>query len=107
MEYLYYAGDDRFGALGVSTSATEYAPRALGPLPRLEDAQQLSEIAAKVELATMKLAALAGISVAATQVVRLSGLHAVAIRRFDRTVGTSLRFVAYPFGAGVSEVYLR
>jgi serine/threonine-protein kinase HipA len=35
----------------------------------------------------MKLAALAGISVAATQVVRLSGLHAVAIRRFDRTVG--------------------
>jgi serine/threonine-protein kinase HipA len=130
MEYLYYAGDDRFGALGVSTSATEYAPRALGPLPRLEDAQQLSEVAAKVEAseplsaleariiagggspfggakpkaliniegaqwvikffnnepvdaplvehATMKLAALAGISVAATQVVRLSGLNAVA-----------------------------
>jgi serine/threonine-protein kinase HipA len=40
-----------------------------------------------VEHSTMKLAALAGISVAATQVVRLSGLHAVAIRRFDRTVG--------------------
>jgi hypothetical protein len=38
----------------------------------------------------MKLAALAGISVAASQVVRLSGLHAVAIRRIDRTVGTSL-----------------
>jgi serine/threonine-protein kinase HipA len=49
MEYLYYAGDDRFGALGVSTSAVEYAPRAFGPLPRLEDAQQLSEVAAKVE----------------------------------------------------------
>ena len=29
----------------------------------------------------MKLAALAGISVAAKQVVRLSGLHAVAMRR--------------------------
>lgn len=133
MEYLYYAGDDRFGALGVSTSATEYTPRALGPLPLLEDAQQLSEVAAKVEAseplsaleariiagggspldgakpkaliniegvqwvikffnnesvdaplvehATTKLAALAGISVSATQVVRLSGLHAVAIRR--------------------------
>jgi serine/threonine-protein kinase HipA len=40
-----------------------------------------------VEHATMTLAALAGISVAATQVVRLSGLHAVAIRRFDRKVG--------------------
>ena len=36
MEYLYYAGDDRFGALGVSTSMTEYLPRQGGPLPRLE-----------------------------------------------------------------------
>jgi serine/threonine-protein kinase HipA len=139
MEYLYYAGDDRFGALGVSTSAAEYAPRALGPLPRLADAQQLSEVTAKVEAseplsaleariiagggsplggakpkaliniegaqwvikffnnesvdaplvehATLTLAALAGITVAHTQVVRLSGLHAVAIRRFDRIVG--------------------
>ncbi len=139
MEYLYFAGDDRFGALGVSTSDTQYAPRALGPMPRLDDAQQLSEVAAKVEAseplsaleariiagggsplggakpkaliniegaqwvikffnnesvdaplvehATMTLAAQAGISVAATQVVRLSGLHAVAIRRFDRKVG--------------------
>lgn len=49
MEYLYYAGDDRFGALGVSTSSSNYSPLALGPLPRLEDAQQLSEVAAKVE----------------------------------------------------------
>lgn len=49
MEYLYYAGDDRFGALGVSTSATEYLPRAGGPLPRLEQAQALSEVVAKVE----------------------------------------------------------
>jgi serine/threonine-protein kinase HipA len=139
MEYLFYAGDDRFGALGVSTSAVEYAPRPLGPLPRLEDAQQLSEVAAKVEAseplsaleariiagggsplggakpkalinidgaqwvikffnnewvdaplvehATLTLAALAGIKVAATQVLKLSGLHAVAIRRFDRMVG--------------------
>ena len=139
MEYLYYAGDDRFGALGVSTSSAEYAPRAMGPLPRLQDAQQLSEVAAKVEAseplsaleariiagggsplggakpkalinidgaqwvikffnnesvdaplvehATLTLAALAGITVAATQVLSLSGLHAVAIRRFDRKVG--------------------
>jgi serine/threonine-protein kinase HipA len=35
----------------------------------------------------MMLAALAGISVAATQVVRLSGLNAVGIRRFDRKLG--------------------
>lgn len=49
MEYLYYAGDDRFGALGVSLSASEYAPRRGGPLPRLEDAARLSEVAAKIE----------------------------------------------------------
>ena len=51
MEYLYYAGDDRFGALGVSTAAAEYRPRAAGPLPRLENAQQLSEVAAKIQAA--------------------------------------------------------
>jgi serine/threonine-protein kinase HipA len=48
MEYLYYAGDDRFGALGVSTSQTEYLPRPGSPLPRLEQAQQLSEVVHKV-----------------------------------------------------------
>ncbi|MFT4241010.1 MAG: HipA domain-containing protein [Acidovorax sp.] len=140
MEYLYYAGDDRFGALGVSTSPDHYSPRATGPLPRLEDAQQLSEVAAKIEAAepltaleariiagggsplggakpkalidiggaqwvikffnnepvdtpliehaTMTLAARAGITVAATQVIRLDdGMHALAIRRFDRAQG--------------------
>ena len=48
MEYLFYAGDDRFGALGVSTSAEAYTPRAQSPLPRLEQAQPLSEIVHKV-----------------------------------------------------------
>ena len=48
MEYLYYAGDDRFGALGVSTSADAYVPRPRSPLPRLEQAQQLSEVVRKV-----------------------------------------------------------
>jgi serine/threonine-protein kinase HipA len=48
MEYLYYAGDDRFGALGVSTSAESYQPRPKSPLPRLSDAQQLSEIVHKL-----------------------------------------------------------
>jgi serine/threonine-protein kinase HipA len=51
MEYLYYAGDDRFGALGVSTSADAYLPRHGGPLPRLHDAQLLSEASAKIEAA--------------------------------------------------------
>lgn len=48
MEYLFYAGDDRFGALGVSTSADAYLPRAKSPLPRLAQAQQLSEVVHKV-----------------------------------------------------------
>lgn len=146
MEYLYYAGDDRFGALGVSTSASQYTPRAAGPLPRLEDAKALSEVAAKIEAseplteleskiiagggsplggakpkalitidgeqwvikffnnepvdaplvehATMTLAALAGITVAQTQVIALGGLHAVAIRRFDRDQGLRVHSIS-------------
>jgi serine/threonine-protein kinase HipA len=48
MEYLYYAGDDRFGALGVSTSRDEYLPRASSPLPRLTEAQSLSDVMRKI-----------------------------------------------------------
>jgi serine/threonine-protein kinase HipA len=44
LEYLYFAGDDRFGALGVSMSATEYRPRRLGPLPTLRDATRIQEL---------------------------------------------------------------
>ena len=49
MELLYYAGDNRFGALGVSTSPTTYLPRKGGPLPRLAQVQELSEVVAKIE----------------------------------------------------------
>jgi serine/threonine-protein kinase HipA len=49
LEYLYFAGDDRFGALGVSTSATEYLPRRLGPLPALADADEIQELIRKVQ----------------------------------------------------------
>src|ERR1700730_16936442 len=49
LEYLYFAGDDRFGALGVSTSAGEYLPRRLGPLPTLGDADQIQELIRKVQ----------------------------------------------------------
>ncbi len=146
MEYLYYAGDDRFGALGVSTSATTYSPRSGGALPRLEDAQQLSEVVAKIEAseplsaleakiiagggsplggakpkalieidgeqwvikffnnepvdtpliehATMTLAALAGITVAETQLIRLADGNAIAIRRFDREQGKRIHSIS-------------
>ncbi len=139
MEFLYFAGDDRFGALGVSTSADTYSPRPGGPLPRLEQAQQLSEVVAKIEAsepisaletrliagggsplggtkpkalididgeqwvikffnnepvdtpliehATMTLARRAGINAAQTQIIRLVGANALAVRRFDREAG--------------------
>jgi serine/threonine-protein kinase HipA len=48
LEYLYFAGDDRFGALGVSTSAEQYLPRRLGPLPTLEEADRIHELIRKV-----------------------------------------------------------
>ncbi|HYL00465.1 MAG TPA: HipA domain-containing protein [Steroidobacteraceae bacterium] len=48
MEYLYFAGDDRFGALGVSSSPDEYLPRATTALPRLEAAQALSDVVRKI-----------------------------------------------------------
>jgi serine/threonine-protein kinase HipA len=139
MEYLYFAGDDRFGALGVSTSASQYLPCAASPLPILSDAQLLSEVARSIEAAeplgvleakmvegggspmggpkpkalisiggeqwvikffnnepidaplvehaAMTLAQKAGITVAQTQVIKLAGYHALAIKRFDRDLG--------------------
>lgn len=48
LEYLYFAGDDRFGALGVSTSRQRYEPRRLGPLPVLGDTDLLHELVIKV-----------------------------------------------------------
>ncbi len=138
LEYLYFAGDDRFGALGVSTSESEYAPRRLGPLPTLADADSIAELVTKVlanepiapelkrlispgvtlggarpkallaidgqqwvvkfadgeptdaplvEHASMTLAESAGIRVAETRAIRLTYGHAVAIRRFDRSLG--------------------
>ena len=46
LEMLLFAGDDRFGALGISTSAEQYIPRHLGPYPQL---QELAQLAAAVE----------------------------------------------------------
>jgi serine/threonine-protein kinase HipA len=49
LEYLYFAGDDRFGALGVSTSGEVYSPRRLGPLPTLDDTDEIHELIGKVQ----------------------------------------------------------
>ena len=42
LEMLLFAGDDRFGALGISTSADQYMPRYLSPYPQLKDLAQLA-----------------------------------------------------------------
>lgn len=48
LEYLYYAGDDRFGALGVSLSETSYVPREIGHLPKFEDVDAVHEVVRRV-----------------------------------------------------------
>ena len=49
LEYLYFSGDDRFGALGVSTSGPAYLPRRHGPLPTLADVQAIHDLVRQVE----------------------------------------------------------
>ena len=48
-DHLYFAGDERFGAIGVSTSANAYLPFLPRILPRLDDASDLSEAARIIE----------------------------------------------------------
>jgi serine/threonine-protein kinase HipA len=48
LEYLYFAGDERFGALGVSLSAEAYSPHRTGPLPSLRDVDEIHELVRKV-----------------------------------------------------------
>jgi serine/threonine-protein kinase HipA len=139
LDHLYFAGDERFGALGVSISNSSYTAFTDRPLPRLEDANDLNQAiqiidsgvgvlqeqqrslvgaggslgGAKpkaviaidgeewvlkffngepfdlplVEHATMTMASKAGIRVAPTRLVRLTGEHALAVKRFDRHNG--------------------
>jgi serine/threonine-protein kinase HipA len=48
MELLFFTGDERFGALGVSSSPTHYEPRTSNLLPMLDDADALHNIVQKV-----------------------------------------------------------
>ena len=152
LEMLLFAGDDRFGALGISTSAEHYMPRHIGPYPQMQDLGQLVKAVEDVqsqapfeplkpeikrllqpgvslggarskallqtdsgpcvikfgelgdtvdtpliEHATMKLAAMAGINVATTDVLPLptrhshsKRRHALTIQRFDRLTTDTL-----------------
>lgn len=43
LEFLYFAGDDRFGALGVSLNPQAYAPRQRGPSPTFNGLAQMHQ----------------------------------------------------------------
>jgi serine/threonine-protein kinase HipA len=49
LDYLYFAGENRVGALGVSASADVYAPYRLGVLPELADVQQMHDVIRRLE----------------------------------------------------------
>lgn len=48
LEYLYFAGDERFGALGVSMSANAYTPRDRGPIPTFDGLTDMEAAVKKV-----------------------------------------------------------
>lgn len=48
LEYLYFAGDERFGALGVSLAADSYQPKRTGPLPALRDVAEIHSLVERV-----------------------------------------------------------
>jgi serine/threonine-protein kinase HipA len=52
LEFLYFAGDARFGGLGVSSSRDTYAPRPISPVPLVDHLELLREVADKVESGT-------------------------------------------------------
>lgn len=47
-EYLWFAGDERFGALGVSSSAEAYVPHDAAGLPTLRDVDQIHDLVRRV-----------------------------------------------------------
>lgn len=48
LEYLYFAGDERFGALGVSLNADSWAPVQNNPIPSFEGLPQIGDAVRRV-----------------------------------------------------------
>ena len=48
LEFLLFAGDDRYGALGVGLRADAYQPWRSGPLPTLGSVREMAEVVRKV-----------------------------------------------------------
>jgi serine/threonine-protein kinase HipA len=49
LDYLYFAGDERFGALGVSPSDETYLPRERGAVPVLADVAAMHDLVRRIE----------------------------------------------------------
>jgi serine/threonine-protein kinase HipA len=49
LDYLYFAGDERFGALGVSSSGEAYRPRERGAIPVLADVAAMHDLVRRIE----------------------------------------------------------
>jgi serine/threonine-protein kinase HipA len=49
LEMLYFAGDGRFGALGISTSESAYLPFKKETLPRLDDVDAIHKLVQRVQ----------------------------------------------------------
>lgn len=48
LEFLLFAGDDRYGALGVSQQLSSYEPWRSSPMPSFEQLQEMAEVVRKV-----------------------------------------------------------
>jgi serine/threonine-protein kinase HipA len=48
LEYLYFAGDDRIGALGVSVSRDSYQPKRTGPMPEFQNLEVMAKVVRQV-----------------------------------------------------------
>jgi serine/threonine-protein kinase HipA len=48
LDFLFYAGDERFGALGVSVSGDAYIARDTGPPPQLADVAEMDRLVQQV-----------------------------------------------------------
>jgi len=48
LEFLLFAGDDRYGALGVSQRAEAYEPWRRSPMPTLDSLEEMAEVVRKV-----------------------------------------------------------
>ena len=145
LEYLFFAGDDRYGALGVSQADDQYQPWDRSPMPRLDSLDSMADAVRKVlaneavselqrrlvrpgaslggarpkslieidgeawlvkfsegeeintplvEHACMSLARLCGVQTADTRALPVGKVHAVAVRRFDRSQGARIHAVS-------------